>query len=56
MDTYAQERVKTGNWRTKTEKEYKQIYALLFQIIGKQINTDELSYDVSQKVKTTLLT
>lgn len=55
MDAYAEEKVQSGNWTTKTKKEYEQIYALLFQIIGKEISTDELSYDISQKVKTTLL-
>ena len=55
MDAYTQEKVGTGNWTNKTKNEYTQIYELLFQIIGKKINTDELSYDISQKVKTTLL-
>jgi integrase len=55
MTAYTQENVRTGNWTSKTKKEYTQIYELLFQIIGKQINTNELSYDISQKVKTTLL-
>ncbi|MBL1320793.1 MAG: hypothetical protein COA63_006990 [Methylophaga sp.] len=54
MDAYAQEKIRAGNWTNKTEKEYAQIYELLFQIIGKEISTDELSYDISQKVKTTL--
>lgn len=55
MDAYAEEKVKSGNWTNKTKKEYVQIYDLLFQIIGKEISTDDLSYDISQKVKTTLL-
>ncbi|RKZ95620.1 MAG: hypothetical protein DRQ40_03175 [Gammaproteobacteria bacterium] len=55
IDAYAQEKVQSGNWTNKTKKEYTQIYDLLFQIIGRQINTDELSYDISQNVKTTLL-
>jgi len=55
MEAYTQEKVQSGNWTNKTKKEYTQIYELLFQIIGKQINTDELSYNISQNVKTTLL-
>jgi integrase len=55
MDAYTQEKIATGNWTNKTKEEYTQIYNLLFQIIGKKINTDELSYEISQKVKTTLL-
>ncbi|MDQ7072768.1 MAG: tyrosine-type recombinase/integrase [Gammaproteobacteria bacterium] len=55
IDAYTQEKLQSGNWTNKTENEYRQIYDLLFQIIGRQIHTDELSYDLSQKVKTTLL-
>jgi len=55
MDEYAQERITSKNWTPKTKADYLQAYNLLLQIIGSEINTSQLSYEVSRKVKKTLL-
>ena len=54
IDVYANEQMRGGNWTPRTEKDYRNVYGLLCQMLGGDMPCTAIDVAAAQKAKATL--